>query len=714
MERLQAMRVETLPVYSKLAREQDTPEEVRIRIPDGWRLSEHQVATYHALKSNAEVVFNVAMTGDGKSLAGQLPAFVHSYHPTMAMYPTNELIRDQLRQSRSSLSQWKQTDLLVTYVDARKLDELEDNEELHRADALQNLWSNHELVLTNPDIFHYVMQQYYIRTGRHGDAPDRVIGALLKSFSQFTFDEFHVFQTPQVVSVLNALLFIREVTGQQSPKKFLFLSATPGELMLRSLERAELRFVQISGNYEHTRQEPDPTHWRRILHSSSLSFAPQRAEEWVEAHLDDTLLPFFLTHRPAAKGALIVNSVAAAQRLVNRLRPVFASHGLTAEPNTGFDAPQRRQASYDADLLIGTSTVDVGVDFQINFLVFESHDAGSFLQRFGRLGRHDAFKRDGVSHRFEAFEAHALLPAWLYERLFQVEDAPLRDSMEIDREHLSRVIRTAFPQTASFEHYGKLWGGLQAATVIRGLYHPTIKGQYAGAREQLAARYQQVLGVSIPQQLRRLRDLKQEYGPLVREAQSFRGGGDLSCGIIDEQETAQNQIKTYELFGLLANFELADLDKEAFIREVHRRNLPRRVYESDTIAAYYRVLGVRPERNDIQVTFNQDIDEWGPEYFGVAQVVRHIEIDAPHVPGLPRLNRGLRQRRLVALFCLRLHPAELARRLRLPWPFPLYRFCSRDGLHGSIAFGRQALLLETALQKRSDIECGGSNRPIIV
>jgi hypothetical protein len=59
-------------------------------------------------------------------------------------------------------------------------------------------------------------------------------------------------------------------------------------------------------------------------------------------------------------------------------------------------------------------------------------------------------------------------------------------------------------------------------------------------------------------------------------------------------------------------------------------------------------------------------------------------------------------------------PAELARRLRLPWPFPLYHFCSRDGIKGSIAFGRQALLLEVALQRRPDIACGGEQRAMIV
>jgi hypothetical protein len=63
----------------------------------------------------------------------------------------------------------------------------------------------------------------------------------------------------------------------------------------------------------------------------------------------------------------------------------------------------------------------------------------------------------------------------------------------------------------------------------------------------------------------------------------------------------------------------------------------------------------------------------------------------------------------VALLCL-LDPAELARRLRLPQPFPIYRFESRGRLQsGCIGFGRQALLLETALQSRPDIRCGGGS-----
>ena len=712
------MHIITPPVYSLLASTQNIPPAIKAKIPSGWKLSAHQLATYEALKDDSiNVVVNTAMTGDGKSLAGQLPTLIQDHpHTLLAMYPTNELIRDQLHQTDRTLRLWDREDLRSTCLDAARLDDLVEEADLKRRDALTNLWDNHDLVLTNPDIFHYVMQQYYIRTGKKGDAPDLVISALLQDFNQFTFDEFHIFQAPQIVSVVNALIFIHEVVGEARPKKFLFLSATPEDSLLRYLDRAGLSHSQIQGKYTHTWKNDDQTHWRRILHGSTVHFAPQQAEAWVEDNVEGILLRFFLDHRPAAKGAIIVNSVASAQRLVRKLRPRFAEYGLTVQSNTGFDALETRRTSYEADILIGTSTIDVGVDFQINFLVFESRDAGTFLQRLGRLGRHDGFERNGSLHQFGTFEAHALLPPWIHERLFQAEAGsapPLAEGLEIDREQLSTIIREAFPPVTSFERYGKMWGGLQAAQVVKGLYHPTVKDAYSGTREKLAERYKKTLRVPIGRKISELLELEKTAPAILEEARSFRGGGDLRCGILDLNETGAAQIKTYELFGLLSNFELAPLEKDEFFSEVEQYRLSSRAYDPKNLIDYFRVRGVRPEWNNVHVKFNEDIDNWESHEFGIVQIVRHIEIDAAQVPELFRLNKTLKQRNLVALLCL-LHPAELARRLRLPFPFPIHRFRSKDNCEGSIAFGRQALMLEVALQARPDIKCGGRDKAVIV
>jgi hypothetical protein len=284
--------------------------------------------------------------------------------------------------------------------------------------------------------------------------------------------------------------------------------------------------------------------------------------------------------------------------------------------------------------------------------------------------------------------------------------------MEVVRERLSAIVREAFPQPTTFQQYGHLWGGLQAARIIRGLYHRTIKGAYTGTRERLAERYRQVLGVSIRSKLAEIAELEKEAPLLLEEAWSFRGGGDLISGVLDGREHGSAQVKVYDLMGLLANFEVTLIDQAEFYEVVERCGLSRRTYERHDLVSYWRAWGVRPERKNVQVIFNQDIADWGEEDFGVAQVLDHVEVDGQGIEGLTTLNRSLARHKMVALLCL-LDPAELARRLRLPQPFPVYRFESKGRRQsGCISFGRQALLLETALRSRPDIRCGGG--PMIV
>jgi hypothetical protein len=76
----------------------------------------------------------------------------------------------------------------------------------------------------------------------------------------------------------------------------------------------------------------DRTQWRPIVQASDIHFwktgGNYRAEEWAAEHLEDVLLAFYRRHRPGAKGALIVNSIATAHRLLALLQPAFAAEGL--------------------------------------------------------------------------------------------------------------------------------------------------------------------------------------------------------------------------------------------------------------------------------------------------------------------------------------------------------------------------------------------------
>lgn len=691
----------TLPVYSKLATD-PLPPELQQRLPAGRRLSEHQLETYLALAGNRhDVVVNTAMTGDGKSLAGYLPALVNDV-PLLALYPTNELARDQEIQLQGMRSDWGGR-FRFERLSAALLDEMVASAGLTRKlEALEQTLANREVVLTNPDIFHYIAQFYYTR---QLDAPDRLFGRrLVQDYDQFVFDEFHIFQAPQVVSVVNALLLIREVAGTAplhtgGRKRFLFLSATPGELLCEYLRRAEfdVHLVASDGRYLHTDDGPDSSLWRRILHGTDISFDTASAEEWVELHLEDQLLAFFRAHAPGAKGAIIVNSVAAAHRLAARLEPVFRREGLTVTLNTGLTSEALRKVSRDSDLLVGTSTVDVGVDFRINLLIFESSDAATFLQRLGRLGRHDD---DGRGHKFERFQAHALVPNFVLERLSL---AHLAEGGCYTREELAAAVRLAYPTPARFDDYAQKWGWVQCAHVFRELAQPTVRDTYAETRRKLHDRYWNTFHFNVGRKAKEYKELWAEQRPLLEEAQTFRGGSPLQCGLINLTEPYPHPVQRYNLLGLVANADLSWLEREEFEAELAKRGLMKQ-FSLDELVAAFRLHGFVARRRPLTVLVEHPVNEWPADRLGRPLVLDKIALEAEGLDWLNALNRTLRRRKLVVTLCLT-PSQELRRRLYLPPLFELYDFRSPDGSAGAIAFARQALLLNVALE-RAHFACG--------
>lgn len=697
------LTISTFPVYSKLATTV-LPPEVAQRLPSGWRLSEHQLETYEALTGGQyDVVINTAMTGDGKSLAAYLPALASGVN-LMALYPTNELARDQELQLESTRDKWRAR-FRHARLSAARLEDLVREAGLSRkTEALEQQLANRDVILTNPDIFHYIAQFYYTRAD---DAPDRLFGRrLVEGFDQFIFDEFHVFEVPQVVSVVNALLLIRAVVGtawagSAARKRFLFLSATPDPLLTRYLERGgfDVHVVSTEGRYLHGDEPADPAIWRRILHATDIRFDAGNVETWVEAHLEDTLLPYFRSGTPT-KGAIIVNSVAAAHRLAARLKPLFHTHGLTAELNTGLSSESLRRASRESDLLIGTSTVDVGVDFRINLLIFESRDAATFLQRLGRLGRHDD---NGRGQRFESFQAHALVPPFVLERL---SPASLTEEGRYTREELAEAIRSAYPPPARFDDYTRHWGRLQCAHVFNSLARKPVYDTYAETRRKLKSAYWETFRININQAVTDYRDLRESQRLLLDEVRSFRGGDPLQCSLINLTEP-EEPVQRYGLLSLVANADLTWLEREEFAAALKVRGL-QKSFDLEQPVAFFRLHGFAERRRPIVIHIAHSIGDWSADRLGRPIVLSGLTLDAYGLDWLNALNRAMSHRQVVATLC-RTPAEELRRRLYLPPLFSLYDFRSAlDGTSGAIALGRQALMLHVALDRRR-YDCGGGS-----
>jgi CRISPR-associated endonuclease/helicase Cas3 len=708
------MQITTLPVYSKLADPTTIPDVIARRLPADRQLSEHQLRTYEALNEpDVAVVINTAMTGDGKSLAGLLPLLVQR-RPTLALFPTNELIQDQFAAAETMFDTWNASAGRAATLYGARLDELyADAEQLSRPEVLLRELHNHPLVLSNPDILHAILQFYYQQYGRD---PSRVASDTALLFDQLTFDEFHIFDVPQVVAVLSGLLFL---ATQRPQLKALFLSATPEGALVPLLQKVglgeRLRLIQPQreGWYHHG-SDPGPG-WRPILQGSTLTFAPQSAEEWIEQGVEALLLPWFRIHGRGAKAALIVNSVATALRLVEQLKPLLAAEGLTVEPNTGLTGRSTRKRSYEADLLVGTSTVDVGVDFKINLLIFESPSASAFLQRLGRLGRHTSYTdRDGQEHHFPAFAAHALVPRFVYERLTanDTNQSPLlADGATLTREALATAIQQAFPPPARFDHYTRLWGRFVPAKVYQTLGRKELRATFASAREQLKLRYWELTSASMPKTLNEWEEYrKRGEERLVVEAQGFRGGSSFDCGVLKQGE---DEPLTYDLFWLLANVQLELLSREQFCAEVVRMGCSDKPFRRGFQRCFFRWLGLRERREPLTVLLPATVAAWGPERHGVAVVLPSIGIDCAGHEFLPRLNAELRDADCAGLMVPGYEPRQLQRQFYLPPSVPLWPFQADSAdsgtQRGTVAFGRAALLLDSRLRFK---RVGDGNAPV--
>jgi CRISPR-associated endonuclease/helicase Cas3 len=693
------MQITTLPVYSKLADEAEVLATFGDRtLPQ--RLSQHQLATYRALcDPDVDVVINTAMTGDGKSLAGQLP-LLHNNRNILALFPTNELVQDQYRSAEQSLPDWGMKASRAGIVSGPVLDELHAAAaHLSRPETLLREMENHKLLLSNPDMLHAILQFYYQQIGR---APTHIAGSMGLRFDQFTFDEFHIFDTAQVIAVLTGMLFLYEQSAH--PLKTLFLSATPDERLLAPLQRvgfgSKLSIInpRTEGWYAHGANPGDG--WRNILQGSAITFVNQQAEEWMPQGVQEVLLPWFERYGSGAKAAMIVNSVATALRLVEFLKRTLPP-SIRVEPNTALNGRSTRKASYDADVLVGTSTVDVGVDFRINLLIFEADSAGTFMQRLGRLGRHTGYTDEHlIFHPFNEFAAVALVRPYILERLSAAIDGQpprLRAGDTVQRDQLADIINETYPAPADFKHYTRLWGRFQPARVIATLSDKRIRMTFADVRERLKERYHKLTGASMSKAVNEGLSYKQSgEGLLVEEAQSFRGSSSFECAVLKPDE---DEMLTYDLFWLLAHVRLEYVAPSAFNALVSKLQQPPRTRQIKQALFHFRWRGLFDIREPLYIKLTPRVSAWGAERHHTAQVLPGFAIDCRSQPSINTLNDTLIQHQYVALLIPDYEPQQAKRSLYLPPHLPLWPYRTNDDLgSGSIAFGRWALLLDSKLR----------------
>lgn len=706
------------PVYSQTV---TTPEGVTV--PDGWALSWHQAETLKALRDpGVDVVFNTAMTGDGKSLAAYLEVMQGDGINAIGLYPTNELARDQEMQVEDYVAKFSPPGRpRIARLSGEELEIYAESQNLRKADAIATRTSQREILLTNPDIFHYLHRGAYLIPDKEN--PDKLWGRIDDKFHLFIFDEFHIFSAPQVASVINTLLLMRYTKGRD--KKYLFLSATPNPDLLQRLQDAGLNPYLIDPSTQGKYQYPDTPeqsriletqNWRKVSRKIQLNFVPlepssRHSEQWLKENAQ-IILDYLLQHS-GSKGAIILNSIASVKRLTPFFRDFLKPYGFTVGENTGLSGKTTREESRKADIILGTSTIDVGVDFKINLLIFESADAGSFIQRFGRLGRHDGYEQDGQKFFFNTFTAYALTPNFLVGRLFTDKDHPFDNAQVSDRAFLSQQISTHYRPINDFRNYYSRWAAVQSVNLCSkktGLGHPRLQTVYPRSLESFQTTTEQIFKTPF----KRVRGCLQQWhkdwkelsgkdgNPIGQEAASFRGTSPLQCGILDLTEFYESEkFKTYGLPGILSNLEIEMMTEAEFRRQLDaaakRSGQPIAKGRFEYCMGFMKLQGYREERLDWRFTYPAEALQIVADAYQV-KVLVGVQVWQPQNRWISQINDRVSRQGLVS-YVLRCPAMEARRRLQLPMHFPIYPIDEvgrrdREAQY-AIAFGQAALLLET-------------------
>ncbi len=232
-------------------------------------------------------------------------------------------------------------------------------------------------------------------------------------------------------------------------------------------------------------------------------------------------------------------------------------------------------------------------------------------------------------------------------------------------------------------------------------------------RERLQIRYETTFDLKLGKAWGFGKHLRDEgRGLLIEEAQAFRGGSPFTAAVLTSNARGGLSPQTYDLFWLLMNADLDLLSEDQFKAKVATLGAELTTVQRSKPCAYFALHAYRSERSDLVIRLPPELAAWDAARQQSAQVLQGLKVDLAGCPWLNELNRHLVGRKVVGLIVPGLHPLDVSRRLRLPLLFPIHRYEDTNGVVGSVAFARQALLLDTMLRRRP-LNTGQPDSPII-
>jgi CRISPR-associated endonuclease/helicase Cas3 len=668
-------------------------------------LFSHQARTYERVRSSeVEIIFNKTATGGGKSLAATLPGLLDRKFRTIILYPTIELIDDQQEQ----MEKYSDRNLKIKSIDGAKLARrVELSETRRKYQELMISLKHHHLILTNPDIFHYISHFRYYHPAK---ALDLLPLALAKYPKLYVCDEFHIFGVHQETAILNSLLFIRHSRSKDSPLKVLFTSATPKPKFIEQLRTAGFRVDEITEEYA---SEPRDG-YRQINQKVELNFIELDGEGTIAWLMRESeKIGEILRGENRGRGLIILNSVAKAGLAIRRLQQLLPDITIL-EVSGQIDSPERQKTREKLKnatgpvLVVGTSAVDVGVDFKIHLLIFEISDAATFIQRLGRLGRHPGFQE---------YRAFALVPQamrWVIPRLREYAS----EGEDIDRTRFrEEIIEKVLSNRPEREEYRQYWGALQAGGFLDRIEGSSLQNKRdksnlqqktSTLRKKIVTNLRSVYGEQMDK--KQWNELaKLPCGQAVQEELlRFRGGSDLQVAVWEEKQKGderKQRFYTYNLLKLLPYKEVKVITRKEFLEEAKKYERSEAEFNDRYIQMYVRVIEPLDSYCPIELVIDRGNDELTSCTLTLLKgIMLKGDLDTS-------LKKGIKKLSLLAFLIPLDKPQQLwsiRESLSLSATFGIYPLQDADERYHACAFNQDALLLESLKKSYPMSRCQNS------
>ncbi len=702
----------------------------------GLKPYQHQARTLSLVrgalaKGETICILNASATGSGKTLANFGPAILDGT-PTLGIYPTNELIRDQEGALRERTAAHD-----VVRVDSATLDEWQDLMRVRgHTEALHSIvaaWQKRAL-LTNPDILYLMAYDLYGYSYKVGYR-ERIFQAIVNDYPVIAFDEFHLYDAKQVGNVA----FIVGTVSRLAPKKphvFIFSSATPRNVREWAERALGLRVEEVTD---------EPTSAGRVICEpvDGLTLVPANLSQWSGLEtIKEIVWPeveAYLNLAPAARGVFIVDSVYDAKALAAWLASRYGEEAV-GEIH-GYMDREARVGNLERRFTVGTTTIDVGIDLTgqkaKDFIVFEARSAAQFTQRLGRLGRRGREPGDIVIPN----TAWALVPHYARNYVaLRLKDMGEGLAPRWPRGVILSIVEEAYTPKEEFRRYWQMYSPLEAAAAEKRILAACLSDGHEEAQERLrrviCELYRGLGRDASAEEVRRLgkgiegsqQKVWEQFGHLVErkgsngktyqdwyldEIEAFRGGSDLQVALYDTLDERRGlfPFKVYSLPFVLRRTVFRESSRALFERLVRRKGGERaeaflRQVDRARVLGYLQVDSLA----ECVGRFRFEAEE--RELFGRTGLLLksdgwQIALDTPC--SLNQINAVL-ARRFQVSWVVQMAPWDLGVQFNLPPMFHVYPM-QPVGLNGrstigdrfwSVAFGLSAFLLDTHTKRTND------------